>query len=79
MDGHISRETFEPIPINDKLNILFDIAKASWECACVLQVKIDVMERRIDRRRWFDTSVAAMTGFLGGASVWLIKSFGGNK
>ena len=72
MNG-ISRETFEGMDESSKLNILYDFAKNSHECACRTEEKVVALEKKFDRRKRFDTSISAMAGLVGGASAWLIK------
>jgi len=58
MDG-ISKETFEQMDVNSKLNVLFDYAEEA------IQVAKD-LDKKIEKRKKFDTVTAAAMGFLGG-------------
>ena len=65
MNG-ISRETYEQMDQDSKLNVLFDYALESHKCACDVQGRIEKLEKKVDRRKRFDTSVSAVTGVIGG-------------
>ena len=77
MPNGISRETYKQMPSDDKLNVLFDLHKDTYNCACEANDKITILEKKVDQRRKIDTTVAAGMGFIGGATVWIIKWIGG--
>ena len=73
----ISRETYEQMAVNDKLNVLYDLHKDTYKCACEAKEKIIILEQKVDRRRKIDSTVAAGMGLVGGAAVWIVKWVGG--
>ncbi|MEN6463644.1 MAG: hypothetical protein ABFD62_00540 [Syntrophaceae bacterium] len=58
MNG-ISRETFEAMNDSSKLNVLYD-------CAISSNQKMTALEKKVDRRKVIDTSVAGVSGVIGG-------------
>ena len=77
MPNGISKETYRDMPDSDKLNVLFDLHKDIQKCACETQDKLDSLEKKVDRKRKMDTTVAAGMGLIGGAAVWIVKWVGG--
>lgn len=65
MNG-ISRETFAEMPVESKLNVLFDIALEQHQCACNVEEKLNLMEDKLNRSKKIDKGVAAGAGFMGG-------------
>ena len=77
MANGISRETYEKMPADDKLNVLFDLHKDTQRCACDVETRLIGLEKKVDRKRKIDTTVAAGMGLVGGATVWIIKWISG--
>lgn len=81
MNGsEITRATFSVMPAKDKLNVLFDLAQRNHNCACKTEKKLETLEKKFDRRKKVDTSIAASFGFIGGIVAqlgWLLT--GGQK
>lgn len=67
MNG-ISRETFKGYDADSKLNTLFDLAMESHKCACEMKEQLDVLKRR----KFFDKGIAAVSGVVGGAAMYLV-------
>jgi len=65
MNG-ISRDTFEQMNEQSKLNVLFDYITESAQDFKVLKDTCLALKDRIDSRRKFDTTTAGVTGFMGG-------------
>jgi hypothetical protein len=78
MNG-ITKETYEKMPVDDKLNVLFDLHKDTQKCACETQENLVRLENKVDRKKRLDTTVAAGMGLIGGAAVWVVKWVGGIK
>lgn len=55
----ISRETFEGMDEGSKLNVMFDLHMDT-------NSRLQILERKVDKRRKFDTAFAGITGFVGG-------------
>ena len=78
MNG-ITRETYEKMPADDKLNVLFDLHKDTHKCACDTEARLIGLEKKVDRKKKLDTTVAAGMGLIGGAAVWVVKWIGGKQ
>lgn len=65
MDG-ISRETFERLDTDSKLNVLFDFALNANKTAIVAHETVEKLTEAVRRRRKLDTTIAAAMGLLGG-------------
>lgn len=65
MNG-ISRETFEGMDDSSKLNVLYDCAISSNQKMTTLETNVKTLERKFDLRKKFDTSIAAVSGVIGG-------------
>lgn len=55
----ISHDTFECMDENSKLNVMFDLHVDTNN-------RLQILEKKVDRRRKFDTAFAGITGFVGG-------------
>jgi len=77
MPNGISRETYEQMAVNDKLNVLYDLHQDTYKLAYEAKEKIIILEQKVDRRRKIDSTVAAGMGLVGGAAVWIVKWVGG--
>lgn len=66
MNG-ISKETYRDMQDSDKLNVLFDLHKDTQKCVCDTQEDLIRLEKKVDKKRKIDTTVAAIAGFIGGA------------
>lgn len=77
----ITRATFSGMPAKDKLNVLFDLAQKSHNCACETAEKMTILEKKFDRKKKIDTTIAATFGFVGGICAhigqWILT--GGQK
>ncbi len=71
---NISRETFVGMPTKAKLDVLYDLVTQYGQNICKL-------DKKVDRGRKVDITVAAVMGFFGGLAghigQWLIS--GGSK
>ncbi len=76
---NISKETFSAMPMKNKLDVLFDFAQVTHQCACENNVAIVKLEKKVDKRKIFDTTVSAVTGFFGGGLTLLVWLFFGHK
>lgn len=56
----ISKETFEQLDADSKLNVLFDLIVAS-------NTTRQALDEKLDRKKRIDTTVSAFFGFVGGA------------
>jgi len=77
MPNGISRETYEKMGADDKLNVLYDLHKDTYKCTCEAQEKLAILEKKVDQRRKIDSTVAAGMGLVGGATVWIVKWIAG--
>ncbi len=62
----ITQATFKGMPTKDKLNVLFDFAVRSHDCACKTEERMESLEKKVDRRWKLNASIAAVSGFFGG-------------
>ena len=65
MPNGISKETFEGMDSDSKLNVLYDLAVDQHECTCRL-------ESKFDKRQKYDLTIAGMMGFVGGFIAHLV-------
>ena len=72
MNG-ISKNTYEKMDTDSKLNVLFDYASASHQCVQSQDERIEALNHKFDRRKRIDTAVSGISGFVGGAVVVFIK------
>ena len=77
MGNSISRDTFDDMPVESKLGVLFDFAQESHRCACATEEKVITLEKKFDRKKRFDTSISTAAGLIGGALAALGIKFGG--
>ena len=73
MANAISKETYKGFDVDSKLNVLFDYAIESHRCAMANEEKIEILDKKFDRRKRFDTAVSGASGFIGGAVMVFIK------
>ncbi len=78
MNG-ISKETYRDMQDSDKLNVLFDLHKDIQKSTYETQENLIRLEKKVDKKRKLDTTVAAGMGFVGGAAVWVVKWIGGKQ
>ena len=83
MNG-ISRETFVEMDQASRDAVLFDLMKdvngsLGIHCGKIETVdkKIDSLDKKVERRKKFDTTVSAGAGFVGGAVVMLFRGLFG--
>lgn len=55
----ISRETFGDMNTDSKLNVMFDLHMDTNQ-------RLQILEKKVDRRRKYDTALAGITGLIGG-------------
>jgi hypothetical protein len=79
MTPGISRETFEGMDPGSKLNVLYDYASDAHKYVCETQKQIEALEKKVDRRKKFDTSMATGAGLVGGFVAHFIGWIGGGK
>lgn len=65
MDG-ISRETFKPMNVESKLDVLFDYAVEARETAKIAHQTVQNLTETVKGRKKIDTTVAAFMGVVGG-------------
>lgn len=65
MDG-ISRETFEQMDSDSKLNVLFDYAVDAHKTAELAHKISEALDKRISKGHKVDMVVAGVMGFVGG-------------
>ncbi len=74
--NNITRDTFAEMDENSKLNILFDLLDNAYKCACDTKDKLETLEKKVDNRKKFDTTIAGGAGVIGGIIAhmgeWLI-------
>lgn len=70
MDG-ITRETFEAMLVDSKLNILFDLAQDQYKCFCKTEIQLTALDKRLNKRKKIDTTSATIAGFFGGIIAYL--------
>ena len=70
---------FKGYDTDSKLNTLFDLAVESHECACRTEERIDALERKVDRRKIFDKGIAGISGIIGGAAMYLVTWWQGQR
>lgn len=73
--NNIARETFQVMDEASKLNVLFDYARESNECSCRLERRIDCLEKRFERGKKIDSTVAGIMGLIGGAVAYISSYF----
>jgi len=73
MANSITKETYAGMDSESKLNVLFDFAHESHECATDTRDKLEALEKKFDRRKRFDTAVSGATGLIGGAVMICVK------
>ena len=71
MPSGISRETFEGMDQGSKLNVLYDYAVDAYKCAYEIQKQVEALEKKVDRRKKFDTAIAGTFGFIGGVAAYI--------
>lgn len=76
MNG-ISRPSFERMDVGTQNAVLYDYAENTYALLESLSKKIDCMDKKVERRKKFDTTVSAGAGFFGGAVVMLFKGLFG--
>jgi len=64
----ISRETFNQMHGRDKLGVLFDLTS----CTCE---KVDKLEKKLNRKIWFDKATSLFGGVIGGLAANIFKVF----
>jgi len=62
----LPRETYQRMPTDSKLDVLFDMATETYKCNCAVSDKFLALEKKVDKRKPFDTSVAGGSGLIGG-------------
>jgi hypothetical protein len=70
MDG-ISRETFEQMNTDSKLNILFDFVVNIEKNATIARGVTEALAESMRQRKKFDSATAAVMGFVGGVIAHL--------
>jgi len=63
----ISRETFEGMGTDSKLDTLFDYVKNGYECSCRTEEQLKGLEKKVERKKVIDLAFAGFTGLGGGA------------
>jgi len=76
MNGlNVSRDTFDTLDEESRSRVLFDLVRGTYECTCGLDVKVQVLEKKLERKKVFDATVSGFTGMAGGAlavlGLWL--------
>ena len=71
----VTRNSYANMPTPNKLEVLFDITMELYKCSCATQEKVDELEKKFDKRKKFDTSVAGASGFLGGFISVIVGKF----
>ncbi len=79
MPSGISRETFEGMEQDSKLIVLYDYVADVYKCAYEIQKQVETLEKKVDRRKKFDTSMATGAGLVGGFVAHFIGWIGGGK
>lgn len=69
----ISEITFKNMPTPNKLDTMFDLMVVNYENEQTLAKDLAALNQKVERRKKFDTGVAASMGLIGGAVVWLGK------
>ena len=74
MNGiEISKETFETLQVEDKLNALFDVTVATLKYQTDQVEKCDKRFGILEKRKLKDTTIGAGSGFFGGFIAVVFK------
>lgn len=66
MKTDITRETFEAMNIDTKLNVLFDFAACACTDAATAAKTAQELKDKLHKKAKFDSGIAGSLGFLGG-------------
>ena len=74
----ITKDTFEKYDSDSKLNTIFDLMLVQHEGGCDTEEKLDMLDKKYEHRKKFDSTVSGGMGFIGGAiAVLATRLFGG--
>jgi len=69
----ISKESFIRMPVENKLDVLFDVIQNIHQCACENSDQIIALEKKVDKKRKFDTAVSAAAGTLAACLAFFVQ------
>ena len=76
MNG-ITRETFEHMNADDKLNVLFDFLNEAYRCTCEAKENLELLHAKIEKKKKIDSMIAGGGGMVGGFIAFISgKIFG---
>ena len=62
----VTRESYSRMPVENKLDVLYDSIADINKCSCETRDNLNVLEKKMNGRKKFDSSVSAFFGFIGG-------------
>jgi len=62
----VTRESYSRMPVENKLDVLYDSIADINKCSCYTRDNLAMLEKKVNGKRKLDTSVSAFFGFIGG-------------
>jgi len=61
-----TRASYSKMPVRNKLDVLYDSIVDINKCSCETRDSLSLLEKKVNGRKKFDSSVSAFFGFIGG-------------